>query len=141
MLIDGKISDQLMKVKIQEAENLNVTEWRGKRIAIRNESVRVFLLNFRQFEQDISEMKTVEEKLDKYAEMMMECGEAIELVKNELRIDSAHRAAMEKGVAPQSDLFIYLTSLTNYLEYTNRWFNIWWNLSKNVTKLVMMIWV
>ena len=42
---------------------------------------------------------------------MMECGEAIELVKNELRIDANHRAAMEKGVAPQSDLFIYLNSL------------------------------
>ena len=43
--------------------------------------------------------------------MMMECGEAIELVKNELRIDSNHRAAMEKGIAPQSDLFIYLNNL------------------------------
>lgn len=105
------ISDQLMKVKIQEAENLNVTEWRGKRIAIRNESVRVFLLNFRQFEQDICEISTVDEKLDKYAEMMMECGEAIELVKNELRVDSNHRAAMEKGVAPQNDLFVYLNNL------------------------------
>jgi len=65
----------------------------------------------RQFEQDICEISTVDEKLDKYAEMMMECGEAIELVKNELRIDSNHRAAMEKGIAPQSDLFIYLNNL------------------------------
>ena len=48
-LIEGKLSDHLAKLKIEEAENLNVTEWRGKRIAIRNESVRVFLLNFRKF--------------------------------------------------------------------------------------------
>ena len=47
-LIEGKLSDHLAKLKIEEAENLNVTEWRGKRIAIRNESVRVFLLNFRK---------------------------------------------------------------------------------------------
>jgi hypothetical protein len=42
---------------------------------------------------------------------MMDCGEAIELVKTELRIDPSHRAAMEKGQAPESDLFIYLTNI------------------------------
>ena len=46
-LIEGKLSDHIEKLKIEEAENFNVTEWRGKRIAIRNEAVRVFLLNFR----------------------------------------------------------------------------------------------
>jgi len=110
-LIEGKLSDHLAKLKIEEAENLNVTEWRGKRIAIRNETVRVFLLNFRQFEEDVKAIESTDEKLDKYGEMMMECGEAIELVKGELRLDANHRAAMEKGVAPTSDLFIYLNSL------------------------------
>lgn len=110
-LIEGKLSDHLAKLKVQEAENLNVTEWRGKRIAIRNETVRVFLLNYREFLEHIDDMEVVEEKLDKYAEVMMDCGEAIELVKTELRIDPSHRAAMEKGQAPQSDLFIYLTNI------------------------------
>ena len=67
-LIEGKLSDHLAKLKVQEAENLNVTEWRGKRIAIRNETVRVFLLNYREFLEHIDDMEVVEEKLDKYAE-------------------------------------------------------------------------
>jgi len=110
-LIEGKLSDHIEKLKIEEAENFNVTEWRGKRIAIRNEAVRVFLLNFREFEEEVQTFETSDEKLDKYAEVMMECGEAIELVKSELRLDANHRAAMEKGTAPQSDLFVYLSSL------------------------------
>ena len=30
-MIEGKLSDLLARTKIEEAENLNVTEWRGKK--------------------------------------------------------------------------------------------------------------
>ena len=30
-----------------------MTEWRGKKIAIRNEKIRVFLLNYREFQAQI----------------------------------------------------------------------------------------
>ena len=82
----GKLSDLLAKTKIEESENLNVTEWRGKKIAIRNEKIRVFLLNYREFQAQIDKTDlTDEEKLEKHGEIIMECGESIDLVKQELR--------------------------------------------------------
>ena len=82
----GKLSDLLAKTKIEESENLNVTEWRGKKIAIRNEKIRVFLLNYREFQAQIDTTDlTDEEKLEKHGEIIMECGESIDLVKQELR--------------------------------------------------------
>ena len=48
-LTEGKLSDLLARTKVEEAENLNMQEWRGKKIAIRNEKVRLFLLNYREF--------------------------------------------------------------------------------------------
>ena len=65
---------------------MNVTEWRGKKIAIRNEKIRVFLLNYREFQAQIDKTDlTDEEKLEKHGEIIMECGESIDLVKQELR--------------------------------------------------------
>ena len=132
----GKLSDLLAKTKIEESENLNVTEWRGKKIAIRNEKIRVFLLNYREFQAQIDTTDlTDEEKLEKHGEIIMECGESIDLVKQELRqgpsskmsknnrstdwrsnqkvvfwsrTDPNHRPSIEKGIAPKSDLFAYL---------------------------------
>ena len=63
-----------------------MTEWRGKKIAIRNEKIRVFLLNYREFQAQIDTTDlTDEEKLEKHGEIIMECGESIDLVKQELR--------------------------------------------------------
>jgi len=108
-LTEGKLSDLLAKTKIEESENLNVTEWRGKKIAIRNEKIRVFLLNYREFQAQIDTTDlTDEEKLEKHGEIIMECGESIDLVKQELRQDPNHRPSIEKGIAPKSDLFAYL---------------------------------
>ena len=73
----GKLSDLLAKTKIEESENLNVTEWRGKKIAIRNEKIRVFLLNYREFQAQIDTTDlTDEEKLEKHGE----------IIKNSLKI-------------------------------------------------------
>lgn len=107
-LTEKNLSELVEKTKIEEASNLNVTEWRGKKIAIRNEKVRVFLLNYREFLVQIDAITSDEEKLEKFGEIIMECGESIELVKSELRQDASHRNALEKGIAPQSDLFAYL---------------------------------
>ena len=107
-LTEKNLSELVEKTKIEEASNLNVTEWRGKKTAIRNEKVRVFLLNYREFLVQIDAITSDEEKLEKFGEIIMECGESIELVKSELRQDASHRNALEKGIAPQSDLFAYL---------------------------------
>ena len=109
-LIDGKVSEHLAKLKIEESENLNVTEWRGRKIAVKNESVRVFLLNYREFMDGIGDI-AAEELQDKYVEMLMEAGEAIDTVKGELRLDAAHRTVIEKGQTPQNDLFLYLNHI------------------------------
>jgi len=106
-LIDGKVSEHLAKLKIEESENLNVTEWRGRKIAVKNESVRVFLLNYRQFMDNIVDI-AADELQEKYVEMLMEAGEAIDAVKGELRLDPTHRTVIEKGQTPQNDLYLYL---------------------------------
>lgn len=106
-LIDGKVSEHLAKLKIEESENLNVTEWRGRKIAVKNESVRVFLLNYREFMDKIGDI-AADELQEKYVEMLMEAGEAIDAVKGELRLDPIHRTVIEKGQTPQNDLYLYL---------------------------------
>ena len=90
-LTEGKLSDLLARTKVEEAENLNLQEWRGRKIAIRNEKVRSFLLNYREFCDEVERVSSDEEKLEKYGEIIMECGESIDLVKTDLRQDPTHR--------------------------------------------------
>ena len=90
-MTEGKLSDLLARTKVEEAENLNLQEWRGRKIAIRNEKVRLFLLNYREFCDEVERVSSDEEKLEKYSEIIMECGESIDLVKADLRQDPTHR--------------------------------------------------
>ena len=90
-MTEGKLSDLLARTKVEEAENLNLQEWRGRKIAIRNEKVRLFLLNYREFCDEVERVSSDEEKLEKYGEIIMECGESIDLVKADLRQDPTHR--------------------------------------------------
>merc|ERR1712123_529978 len=72
-LTQGKLSDLLARTKVEEAENLNMQEWRGRKIAIRNEKVRLFLLNYREFCDEVERVAGDDEKLEKYGEIIMEC--------------------------------------------------------------------
>ena len=128
-LTQGKLSDLLARTKVEEAENLNMQEWRGRKIAIRNEKVRLFLLNYREFCDEVERVAGDDEKLEKYGEIIMECGESIDLVKVDLRQDPTHRSAMERGIAPTSDLFIYLNAIR--MECTIGRYNI---IARSLTK-------
>lgn len=81
-----------------------MTEWRGKKIAIRNEKIRVFLLNYREFQAQIDNADlTDEEKLEKHGEIIMECGESIDLVKQELRQGPSSKIVTLKSQSLVSD--------------------------------------
>uniref|UniRef100_A0A1B0CSX8 Signal recognition particle subunit SRP68 n=1 Tax=Lutzomyia longipalpis TaxID=7200 RepID=A0A1B0CSX8_LUTLO len=98
------------QVKSQSSEALQTTEWRGRKILVRPEKVRLFLLSIQDLDKSIEKAKTFQAKIEILETIIMDCKDAITAIKDEIKQDPKLRASAAGGqVVGIHFLLSYLT--------------------------------
>ncbi|XP_055383774.1 signal recognition particle subunit SRP68 [Condylostylus longicornis] len=75
------------QTKTQSSETLQTTEWRGRKVTVRPEKVRLFLLSVQELDKSLEKAKTLESKIELLENALMDCKDAIAAVKDEIKQD------------------------------------------------------
>ena len=62
--------------------------WRGHTIPVKNEKARSFILHSQQSTRELDRAETLDSKLSLYDNLLMECKDALQAVKDELKGDT-----------------------------------------------------
>ena len=74
------LEDLINQTREQQAATLQETEWRGRRMAVKQEKVRIFLLREQEFTEEIKD-KDYDEKISAYESLLYDCKNAIQVSK------------------------------------------------------------
>ena len=81
----------LQEVLVQTKEKTSVAlievVWQGKTVPVKSERVRLSLVKLRQMEGEVERVKETEEKIHLCEELLMECQDGIQLVRDEINQD------------------------------------------------------
>ena len=75
------------KTRQKRSEELEEVEWRGRKVQIRPERVRLFLLADKQLPSALAKASNVASKIELIENNLMDCKDAIASVREELKGD------------------------------------------------------
>ena len=75
------------------AQSHEEVTWRGQTIPVKNEKVRVLILRSQQSSREIEQADNYEEKMKVFTSLLMECQDAQQIIKDELKADSVQSHA------------------------------------------------
>lgn len=102
----------ISQTKNQSLEALQTTEWRGRKIAVRPEKVRLFLISIQNIKETVQKKEQNQEKIDIIEQVLIDCKDAINALKDEIKQDPKLRNAAGDGILPG------IQYLLSYLSYT-----------------------
>ncbi|QQP38700.1 Signal recognition particle subunit SRP68, partial [Caligus rogercresseyi] len=111
----GRELDELIHQTLQSSKLVDI-EWKGRKLTLKHEKVRVFLSREQQFMEELANSKSSEEKVAAYESIMMDCKDAIQVLKEDLTQDPVFRNRQQASngpVTPSHFLFTYL----NYIKH------------------------
>ena len=62
----------------QQAATLKDVEWRGQKMAVKHEKVRLFLLSYQESGQELARAQTNEAKVSVYESLLLDCKDAVQ---------------------------------------------------------------
>lgn len=80
------------QTKTESTDTLQTMDWRGRKVTVRPEKVRVFLLSIQEVDKSVEKAKTVQGKIELLETVIMDCRDAIQAVKDEISQDPKLRA-------------------------------------------------
>lgn len=83
----GNLETLVSQTKTQSSETLQTTEWRGRKVTVRPEKVRLFLLSIQDLDKSVEQAKTPEAKIEIIENVLIDCKDAISAVKDEIKQD------------------------------------------------------
>lgn len=90
---------------------MHEVEWRGRRVTVRPEKVRLFLIALQDFDRSVASAQTVEAKIDILENILMDCKDALSAIKDEMKNDPKLKAASETQLSGVQYLLSYLMYL------------------------------
>lgn len=112
-----QLDELIRETREQQAATLQEVEWRGRKMAVSQDKARSFLLREKEFLGEISggpdanEEVTTDEKISAYESLLMDCKEAIEVLKKDLIEDPAFRNRQQTNEGPVSPMHFLHTYL------------------------------
>ena len=73
------LDDLINQTREQQAATLQEVEWRGRKMAVKQEKVRIFLLREQEFVETELKDKEPEERISAYESLLMDCKDAIQV--------------------------------------------------------------
>lgn len=113
-----QLDELIRETREQQAATLQDVEWRGRKMAVIQDKARTFLLREKEFLSEISEVsdenaeRTTDDKISAYESLLMDCKEAIEVLKKDLIEDPAFRNRQQTNEGPVSPMHFLHTYLT-----------------------------
>ncbi|XP_045772074.1 signal recognition particle subunit SRP68 [Maniola jurtina] len=105
--------DTLMaQAKESRSGVMHEVEWRGRRVTVRPEKVRLFLIALQDLAKSVAGAPTVQAKIDILENILMDCKDAITAIKEEIKNDPKLKTASENQ---QMSSINYLLSYLMYL--------------------------
>lgn len=126
------IDTLILQTKENQIKTFSEITWRNKiKIQIKNEKVKLFLLNLQEYEKQIQSSSEFEEKFSLYESILKDLVDVVQLVRDELKLDQTFQS-LQRGQPLSPDekpsnlilLFSYLT---------------WTRLSKTIERNLLML--
>lgn len=111
----SNLDELVSQTKSQSSEALQTAEWRGRKVTVRPDKVRLFLLSIQELDKTIEKAKTADAKIELIENVLIDCKDAISAVKDEMKQDPKLRHA-ETG-APVTGIQ-YLLAYLSYIRLT-----------------------
>ena len=109
------VEDLLNQAREEQAVTLQDVEWRGRKMAVRAEKVRVFLLREKEFSEELAGKEDDDQaRVEAYESLLMDCKDAIQAMRDDLNEDPDFRQrqqASEGTVSSPHFLHTYLCFL------------------------------
>lgn len=105
------LSSLISQTREQQAATLQDVEWRGRKMAVRHEKVRLFLLSYQESGQELARAHTNEAKVAVYESLLLGCKDAVQALRDDLVEDPEFRdrqKVKEGKVSSQHFLHTYL---------------------------------
>lgn len=83
----GNLEALVSQTKTQSSETLQTAEWRGRKVTVRPEKVRLFLLSVQDLDKSVEQAKSAEAKIEIVENVLIDCKDAISAVKEEIKQD------------------------------------------------------
>ncbi|CAB3223955.1 unnamed protein product [Arctia plantaginis] len=104
--------DSLMaQAKESRSGVMHEVEWRGRRVTVRPEKVRLFLIALQDFDKSVVNADTVQAKIDILENILMDSKDAISALKDEIKSDPKLKTASETQMSSVNYLLSYLMYL------------------------------
>jgi len=106
------LDDLINQTREQQAATLQEVEWRGRKMAVKQEKVRIFLLREQEFVETELKDKEPDEQISAYESLLMDCKDAIQTLRDDLIEDPAFRNRQQASEGPVSGMHFLYTYLT-----------------------------
>lgn len=115
------------QTKTESTDALQTMDWRGRKVTVRPEKVRLFLLSIQEVDKAVEKAKTTQDKIEIIETVIMGCRDSIQAVKDEISQDPKLRATAND---PNAGLVTVpgILYLLAHLKYTRLIFTIERNL-------------
>lgn len=106
------LSSLIAQSKTEQTEAFQTTEWRNRKVTVRPQKVRVFLLSIQDLEKSLERTKEYQDKIDIIENVLLDCKDAISALKDEIKQDPKLRVPTQEG---QVSGVNYLLSYLSYI--------------------------
>ncbi|KAJ2945925.1 hypothetical protein O0L34_g4840 [Tuta absoluta] len=101
--------DTLMaQAKESRSGAMSEVSWRGRRVSVRPEKVRLFLIALQDLDKSVAEADSAQAKIDVLENILMDCKDAISAIKDEIKNDPKLKASAENQDSGINYLLSYL---------------------------------
>ena len=101
----------ISQTREQQATTLQDVEWKGRKMAVKHEKVRLFLISHQESEQELAKTEGAEAKIEIYESLLLDCKDGLQALRDELLEDPEFRNRQQTGegkVSTQHFLYTYL---------------------------------
>ena len=82
------LQEVIAQTRDKEAAAMTEVSWCGRNAPVKNEKVRSFILHAQQSARELERADTLDSKLTLYDSLLMECKDALQAIKDELKGDT-----------------------------------------------------
>lgn len=104
------LSALIAQSKTEQTDSFQSMEWRNKKVTVRPQKVRIFLLSIQDLQKSIERTKDYQDKIDIIENVLIDCKDAISALKDEVKQDPKLRTQVSDGqVSSVNHLLSYLS--------------------------------
>ncbi|XP_061191309.1 signal recognition particle subunit SRP68-like [Saccostrea echinata] len=112
--LTSHLDDLLSQTREKQTATLSEVKWQGRTVPVKNEPVRIFLLNLQDSTKEITSAEGVDSKISIYESVLKQCIDAQQVLRDSLQDDQNFKLAIrgqeiEGKISNQHYLHTYLT--------------------------------